>query len=95
MMIRDLKYIKIQCLIELEHYDLFYSEMDSFQHFLRNSSEIPKEFIETDKIVLKHFLNFMRYKEKNLSTSKDHLHNIISSLNSENIYLKWLLGKLI
>lgn len=95
MMIRDLKYIKIQCLIELEHYDLFYSEMDSFQHFLRNSSEIPKEFIETDKVVLKHFLNFMRYKEKNLSTSKDHLYNIISSLNSENIYLKWLLGKLI
>ncbi len=95
MMIRDLKYIKIQCLIELEHYIMFYSEIDNFQHFIRNSSEIPKDFIETDRVVIKFFIKFMKFKEMETPGKNSDLYHEIISLNSENIYLKWLLGKFI
>lgn len=94
MMIRDMKYLKMQVVIELGYYDLFNSELDSFRHFLSNSSEIPVDFIKNDRLVLNYFKSYMKYKESEDEDGRIALLNDLKALNTENIYLRWLLEKL-
>ncbi len=94
MMIRDMKYLKMQVVIELGYYDLFNSELDSFRHFLSNSSEIPVDFIKNDRLVLNYFKSYMKYKESEDENGRIALLNDLKALNTENIYLRWLLEKL-
>ena len=94
MMIRDMKYLKLQVVIVLGYYDMFNSELDSFRHFLSNSTEIPVDFISNDRLVLNYFKSYMKYKESEDENGRIALLNDLKALNTENIYLRWLLDKL-
>ncbi len=90
MMIKDMKMMKIQTCYMLEHYDLIYSEIDAYRHFLASTIGIPKDFIENDKKVLKYFYRFTKITEKEDKKELLSFNDEIKRLNSENIYIKWI-----
>ena len=93
MMIKDMKMMKIQTCYMLGYYDLLYSEIDTYRHFLASTSGISIDFINIDKKVLKYFHRFAGITEKKDKKELEYLSNELTELNSENIYLNWILLK--
>jgi hypothetical protein len=92
MMIKDIKFIKLQSFLQLNYFDAFRSETDTFRHFLANTSGIPANVIEYDKKVLKYFVKFAGIKEKNDEYEKELFYEELQKLNTKNDYLLWLIS---
>lgn len=94
MMIRDIKFIKIQSFLILKHFDAFKSEIDTFRHFLTSTSGIPSDVIKYDKMVLKYFVKFARVSEKKDKNEKELFYKELMKLNTNNDHLLWLISKI-
>ena len=94
MMIKDIKYIKLQSFLELCYYDAFKSETDAFRHFLKDTSGIPESVIEYDKKVLKYFVKFAGIKEKNVIYEIEVFYEELTNFKTNNDYILWLIKKI-
>jgi len=92
MMIKDIKFIKLQSFLQLNYFDAFKSETDTFRHFLANTTGIPAGVIEYDKKVLKYFVKFAGIKEKNDEHETELFYEELLKLNTKNDYLLWLIS---
>lgn len=93
-MLKEIKYMKLLCCAELNYFDQYYAELDSFKHFLENTSGIPERHIRTDKRVLSYISRYVNFKESKDKLEYELLSKELRELETKNIFLQWLIVRL-
>lgn len=91
---KEIKYLKLLSYAELNYFEQFYAELDSFKHFLEHTSGVPERHILTDKKVLSYISRYGKIKESNDKLEYELLSRELIELGTKNIFLQWLIGKL-
>jgi hypothetical protein len=93
MIIKDVKIMKLRIFYDLKYIDALISEVDSYRHFLKSTTMIPKGFKETDRLFLNHLIKLKSIRESGKVYELEILKKNIGNPNiNENLH--WLLEKI-
>jgi hypothetical protein len=94
LILREIKHFKMQACYEQNYFELLYSEIDSYKHFLLNKPDIPEDRKEADREFMKLLNQLVRLKQTSDSKERELQ---IKSINYQKILRvrkQWVLEKI-
>lgn len=93
MLIKDTKLLKIKACYELGYYDLLYSEIDNYRHFLSSTKEITETQLKSDIQLMKFTKRLAGIKYKSDTTGLKNLETAIENSEYKTLHMQWLIKK--
>jgi hypothetical protein len=94
MIVKEIKIMKMKACYELCYSDMLDAEIDSYRHYLSNTSEIQEDYKDKDRVFLKLLQRLSKVREQTNHKELEFLKREIKNLGFITLHTNWLLRKI-